>query len=43
MDSTMDKKEINSVPFTANFPFWIYGIGGMFLIALLGRYVWKVF
>jgi hypothetical protein len=39
----MDKKEINSAPFTANFLFWVYGIGGMLLIALLGRYVWRVF
>jgi hypothetical protein len=39
----MNKKEINSAKLTDNFLFWICGLGGTFLIALLGRYVWKVF
>lgn len=39
----MNKKEINSAQLTANILFWVYGMGGVLLIALLGRYVWKVF
>jgi hypothetical protein len=39
----MDKKDINSPALTANFLFWVCGVGGLLLIALLGRYVWKVF
>lgn len=40
----MDKKEINSPKLTANFLFWVCGVGGcVLLIGLLGHYVWKVF
>jgi hypothetical protein len=39
----MDKKEINSPKLTANFLFWIAGVGGALLLALLGHYVWKIF
>jgi hypothetical protein len=39
----MDKKEINSRSLTANFLFWVCGVGGLFLFALLGHYVWKAF
>ena len=41
----MDKKEINSPKLTANFLFWICGVGGVLLIGLglLGHYLWKVF
>jgi hypothetical protein len=39
----MDKKEINSPKLTANFLFWVCGVGGALLIAVLGHYVWKVF
>ena len=38
----MNKKEINSPKLTANFLFWIAGVGGILLVALL-HYVWKVF
>jgi hypothetical protein len=41
--STMDKKEINSPKLTANFLFWVCGVGGVLLVALLGHYVWKIF
>jgi hypothetical protein len=39
----MDKKEINSPKLTANFLFWICGVGGLLMAALLGHYVWKIF
>jgi hypothetical protein len=39
----MDKKEINSPKLTANFLFWVCGVGGVVLVALLGHYVWKIF
>ena len=39
----MDKKEINSPKLTANFLFWICGVGGLLLFVLLGHYVWRVF
>lgn len=39
----MKNKQINSAQFAANIFYWISGIGGLLLIALLGRYVWKVF
>jgi hypothetical protein len=38
----MDKKEINSPKLTANFLFWVAGVGGV-LVALLGHYNWKIF
>ena len=37
----MDKKQINSPKLTANFLFWVCGVGGVFV--LLGHYVWKAF
>jgi hypothetical protein len=39
----MDKKEINSPKLTANFLFWVVGVGGVLLVAFLGHYVWKIF
>jgi hypothetical protein len=39
----MDKKEINSPRLTANFLFWICGVGGLLLAYLLAHYVWHVF
>jgi hypothetical protein len=39
----MDKKEINSPKLTANFLFWICGVGGLLLLAFLGHYVWRIF
>jgi hypothetical protein len=39
----MDKKEINSPKLTANFIFWICGVGVLLLFALLAHYVWRVF
>ncbi len=39
----MEKKEINSPRLTADFLFWICGVGGLLIIALLGHYVWRVF
>jgi hypothetical protein len=40
----MDKKEINSAKLTANFLFWICGVGGgVLLIGMLGHYVWHIF
>jgi hypothetical protein len=39
----MDKKEINSPKLTANFLFWVGGVGGVLLVAFLGHYVWKIF
>jgi hypothetical protein len=38
----MDKKQINSPKLTANFLFWVCGVGGVFVV-LLGHYVWKLF
>jgi hypothetical protein len=42
IELNMDKKEINSPKLTANFLFWIAGVGGVLLVALL-HYVWRVF
>ncbi len=39
----MEKKEINSSRLSADFLFWICGVGGLLIIALLGHYVWRVF
>jgi hypothetical protein len=39
----MDKKEINSPKLTANFLFWVCGVGGVLLLAILAHYVWRVF
>jgi hypothetical protein len=39
----MDKKEINSPKLTANFLFWVAGVGGVLLVAFLAHFVWKVF
>jgi len=39
----MEKKEINSPRLSADFVFWICGVGGLLIIALLGHYVWRVF
>jgi hypothetical protein len=39
----MDKKEINSPKLTANFLFWVAGVGGVLLVALLGHYIGKIF
>jgi hypothetical protein len=39
----MNKKEINSPKLTANFLFWVGGVGGALLIAFLGHFIWKVF
>jgi hypothetical protein len=41
--SAMDKKEINSPKLTANFLFWICGVGGLLLAIFLAHYVWRVF
>jgi hypothetical protein len=41
-NATMNKKEINSPKLTANFLFWVAGVGGVLLLALL-HYVWEVF
>ncbi len=43
LNCLMDKKEINSPKLTENFLFWICGVGGVILIALLGHFVWKIF
>ena len=40
---TMDKREINSPRLTANYLFWVCGVGGLLVIALLGHYVWRAF
>jgi len=37
--AAMDKKEINSPNLTANFIFWVCGVGGLLLLALLGAFV----
>jgi hypothetical protein len=42
LKATMDKKEINSPKLTANFLFWVAGIGGALLVALF-HYGWQVF
>jgi len=39
----MDKEEINSPKLTANFLFWVCGVGGPLLVVLLGHYDWGVF
>jgi len=39
----MDKKEINSPKLTANFLFWVCGVGGVALVVILGHYVWEIF
>jgi hypothetical protein len=39
----MDKKEINSPRLTGDFLFWVCGVGGVLMIALLGHFVWRVF
>jgi hypothetical protein len=39
----MDKKEINSPKLTANFLFWVAGVGGVLLVAFLAHYTWKIF
>jgi len=39
----MDKKEIYSPNLTANFLFWVCGVGGLLLFALFGHYVWRLF
>jgi len=39
----VDKKEINSPWLTARFLFWVCGVGGVAVLALLGHYVWKTF
>jgi hypothetical protein len=41
--SNVDKKEVNSPNLTANFLFWVCGVGGLLLCALLGHYAWKAF
>ena len=41
-ETTNGQKEINSPKLTANFLFWIAGVGGVLLVALL-HYVWRVF
>ncbi len=42
-NSVMDKKEINSPGLTANFLFWVCGVGGTLLVLVLAHYVWRVF
>lgn len=39
----MDKKEINSPKLTANFLFWVCGIGGVLIFLLLAHYIWKIY
>jgi hypothetical protein len=41
-EKKMDKKEINSPMLTANFLFWICGVGGLLLAYLLAHFVWRV-
>ena len=39
----MDKKEINSPNLTANFLFWVCGVGGLLPLALLGAFALEDF
>ena len=36
-------KEISSPKLTANFLFWVVGLGGVLLVVFLGHFVWKIF
>jgi hypothetical protein len=38
----MDKKEINSPKSTANFLFWVCGVGGLLVLIFLGHFVWRI-
>jgi hypothetical protein len=38
----MDKKEINSLKLTADFLFWVCGVGGLLLLIFLAHFVWQI-